>query len=191
MTTCIYQFGTSKDVIIHQGATFNLKSDIVGGDKLEIQNTNVKELTVSKIDGVDNSGIKDLSKCLPNYRFTGEKIGRVCIIAKSEEGHTRNIWVNVVDSENSKASSKVANGDGYTVALRSDGSIWAFGSITGTNHPSKIEMPEEIIDISSGKGHILLLGKSGKVYSFGTNALGQLGTGNVDAISLPKEITLE
>lgn len=190
MTTCIYQFGTSKDVIIHQGATFNLKSDIVGGDKLEIQNTNIKELTVSKIEGVDNSGIKDLSKCLPNYRLTGEKIGRVCVIAKSEEGHTRNIWVNVVDSETSKAPAKVVNGDGYTVTLRSDGSIWAFGNITGKNSPSKIEMQEEVIDISSGSGHVLLLGKSGKVYSFGANASGQLGIGNVDVRSTPKEITL-
>lgn len=190
MITYIYQYGTSKDVIIHQGSSFNLKSDIVGGDKLEIINTNKVGLTARKIEGVDNSGIKDLSKCLPNYRFTGEKIGRVCVIAKSEEGHTRNIWINVVDSETSKASAKVVNGDGYTVTLRSDGTVWAFGNITGKNSPSKIEMQEEVIDISSGSSHVLLLGKSGKVYSFGANASGQLGTGNVDVRSTPKEITL-
>lgn len=52
-------------------------------------------------------------------------------------------------------------------------------------------MPEEIIDISSGKGHTLLLGKSGEVYSFGINGNGQLGTGNTSTYKLPTKLGIK
>lgn len=51
-------------------------------------------------------------------------------------------------------------------------------------------MPEEIIDISSGISHVLILGKSGVVYTMGTNTQGELGTGNTIANNTPKAISL-
>ena len=178
---------TSKDVIIALGNSFNLKTDIAQSANVSLINTNDKEITIEKLNNT-GSTIKDIK---PNYRLTGEKIGRVNVVATSDEGHTKNIWVDVVDEENAKVAAKVENGDGFTVALRSDGTVWTFGNTNNQNNPEKIEVPEEIIDISAGKSHTLLLGKSGVVYSFGLNKNGQLGTGNVTTYKLPVKTKLE
>ena len=82
----------------------------------------------------------------------------------------------MVDSESAVASAKVVNGKDFTIALRSDGTVWGFGTINNQNIPEKIEVEEEIVDIVAGKAHALILGKSGAVYSIGANSYGQLGT---------------
>ena len=170
--------GTSKDIIIALGSAFNLKTDLVQGVKLSVVSTNEKEAVITEVPDADNTNITDSTKFVPNYKIYGNKIGRVNIIANTHDGYSKNIWINIVNDENAKVSSKTVNGNGYTVALRSNGTIYGFGSINGKNNPEKIEVPEEIIDISSGKDHILLLGKSGAVYTLGGNGAGQLGTGN-------------
>lgn len=182
--------GTTMEVAIALGNSFNLKTDFKEQSKLDVASTNEKELSISTISGVDNTGVTDVTKFAKNYIITGNKIGRVNVSSVSEEGLSKNIWINVVDSETSKVSSKVSNGDGYTIALRSDGTVWGFGNINNKNHPEKYEVPEEIIDISTGKGHALLLGKSGAVYTFGANAKGELGTGNTSTQKIPTKISI-
>lgn len=184
------QTRTSKDILIYLGYTFNLKSDIVKDTDIETLSTNKKEVIIERIEGVDNSGIKDASKFNPNYRITGEKIGRTPIIIKSGDTSSKNIWINVVNSEIAKASAKVVNGNGYTVTLKADGTVWGFGKINGQNIPEQIEIEEEIIDISSGISHILMLGKSGTVYALGANTFGELGTGNVITHNIPVKLSL-
>lgn len=144
-----------------------------------------------KIIGADNSNAKTQNELVPNYKITGNKIGRVNLRVKSVSGYTKNIWINVVDNKDKKVSAKIVNGEEYTIALRSDGTVWGFGNINNENNPEKYEIPEQIVDISSGTGHILLLGKSGEVYSFGANGNGQLGTGNVTTIKAPISINLK
>lgn len=183
--------GSTKDIIIALGNTFNLKTDIVKNVELALNNTNEKEADIIEIAGVNNDTIINMNKLNPNYRITGNKIGRVNVIAKTKEGYFKNIWVTVVDSEDSKAAAKVENGDGFTVTLKADGTVWTFGNTVGKNEPEKIETAEEIIDISVGKGHTLLLGKSGEVYSFGTNGNGQLGTGNLSTYKVPIKLGIK
>ena len=182
---------TSKDIIIELCNSFNLKTDMAEGQIADTINTNEKEVTLEKIEGIDNSKVTNIKEALPNYRITGNKIGRVVIISKEKEDNKENIWVNVVDSEDSKVAAKVENGDGFTVTLKADGTIWTFGNTVGKNEPEKIETAEEIIDISVGKGHTLLLGKSGEVYSFGTNGNGQLGTGNLSTYKVPIKLGIK
>ena len=121
--------GTSKDISITLGYTFNLKTDIVKNSKLDIINTNEKVALIEEKPGVNNSEITNISDFEPNYILTGNKIGRVNITAKSKEGLFKNIWVTVTNEENDIAAAKVVNCEGYTVALRADGSIWRFGNI--------------------------------------------------------------
>ena len=190
----------TKDVSIMLGNTFNIKRDVVEDGSIKLNNTNSKEITVEEIEGIDNSQVTNAQNFIPNYKITGNKIGRVNLVATSE-GYSKNIWINVVNSEDDKVSAKVVNGKGFTVALRSDGSVWSYGNNTKgqlglgdtnlRNKPEKIQVAEEIIDISSGENHTLLLGKSGKVYSFGINANGQLGTGNTTVYKAPTELKLE
>lgn len=57
--------------------------------------------------------------------------------------------------------------------------------------PRKLEGLENIVDISAGYGHALLLDENGDVWSFGCNLYGQLGRGNFDnsnANSKPQKI---
>lgn len=169
---------TSKDAIIELCNSFNLKRDIASGAETKVEVRNGKEIAIEKYKDVDNSTVTNIKKAQPNYKLTGEKIGRTCIETENQETNSKNTWINVISDENAKVSAKVVNGSGFTIALRSNGTIWGFGNINGQNAPTLISAKEEIIDISAGYSHVMLLGKSGKVYTLGGNANGQLGTGN-------------
>ena len=182
--------GTTKDIAISLSNTFNLKTDIVDGAELDSLSTNEKEIEITKIAGVKNEHIKNIKDFAKNYKITGRKIGRVDVVVTAEGGVKKNIWINVVDAEESEVSAKVVNGDKFTIALRADGTVWGFGSINGKNNPEKYELPEKIIDITAGKDHAILLGKSGKIYTFGTNGNGQLGTGNTTTYKTPTKLNL-
>lgn len=77
------------------------------------------------------------------------------------------------------------NGDGMYLMVKTDGSVWGWG--TNTNHmlgesqPKTVEKPvpiqtlNDIIDIQAGTDHALALDKNGQVYSWGSNMTGQLG----------------
>ena len=190
---------TTKDISIMLSNSFNLKTDIMSADNFGIVNTNEKEITIQEIDGVDNSKIYNVDNFKPNYRITGNKIGRVNIVV-TLENMQKNVWVNVVNSEESEVPAKVVNGDRFTVSLRADGTVWTWGvnnygqlglgDTVIRNKPEQIELGEQIVDISTGKNHTLLLGVSGNVYSFGYNAQGQLGTKNNTTFKVPTNIGL-
>ncbi|MCI8519450.1 MAG: hypothetical protein HFJ51_05195 [Clostridia bacterium] len=176
---------TSKEISMELGYSFNLKKTAAEIGDLSLINTNNKEIEV------EDQNTQGTISSIKNYKLTGRKIGRVNLVVSSDEGYSKNIWVEVVDSEKSKASSKVVNGEGFTLALKSDGTVWTFGAINGKSNPEEIEAPEEIIDIACGKSHILLLGKSGAIYSLGQNIKGQCGTGDVTALSIPTKINIK
>ncbi len=192
--------GKTEDFIITLSNSFNLKNDVAINADLDINNTNIKGISIEKINELNNDDVADLDYFKPNYRITGKKIGRVNVVVKSNEGHEKNIWVNVVDSENAKVSAKVVNGYNFTIALRSDGTVWSFGTnekgqlglsdTSNRNKPVQVKTQENIIDISSGKYHTLLLGESGTVYSFGLNNNGQLGTKNTTTYKAPVKTTV-
>ena len=189
----------SKEISIALSNAFNLKTDVVQANNLEIINTNEKKITLEEIEGVDNSDTINIDHFAPNYRITGNNIGRVNVVATAGNIQ-KNIWINVVNDETAKVPAKVVNGNGFTVSLKSDGTVWSWGTNTSgqlglvdssnKNKPEQIQVSEDIIDISSGANHTLLLGKSGKVYSFGNNGQGQLGTGNNTTFKVPTEIKL-
>lgn len=183
---------TVKDISIIKGNAFNIKSDITAKGDVEVLDTNTKVADVSKILGVDNKDVVDIAKLKPNFKVTGNKIGRLCLVATDEDGVQENVWITVTNNEDAKVAAKVEVGNGFTVTLRSDGTVWGFGNLPSgqVNEPQKIELPEPIIDISCGEGHTLLLGISGKVYSLGLNSKGQLGTGNTSTYKKPIDLGL-
>lgn len=56
--------------------------------------------------------------------------------------------------------------------------------------PAKLNLPTStpIIQISCGLHHTVLLTLNGEVYTFGSNAYGQLGTGDLQPISTPIQV---
>ena len=182
---------TSQDISIFLGYTFNLKSDVASETELDVASTNEKEAVINKKQDVNNAGITNLKEFTPNYTIYGNKIGRVDLTLQGENKYLKNLWINVVNEAGVDVSSKVVNGQGFTVSLRSNGEIYTFGNINGKNSPEKIDMPEKVIDIAAGRSHIIILGKSGTVYSYGENGSGQLGTGNTATAKLATKINLE
>jgi len=101
------------------------------------------------------------------------------------------------------ASGFYANNDNsdlcsYTMALKTDGSLWAwgnnyegrFGNGTSANSsiPVQIGMDEDWTAISAGASHVLALKSDGSLWSWGYNSSGQLGNGTTIWSNTPARV---
>jgi len=87
----------------------------------------------------------------------------------------------------------ISAGAWYSLALRSDGTVWAWGQNAarqlgdGTNisrnSPVQIDL-RDIVAISAGSHHSLALRSDGTVWAWGDNGSGQLGNGGVSSRSI-------
>ncbi|PYR29127.1 MAG: hypothetical protein DMF98_00980 [Acidobacteria bacterium] len=81
----------------------------------------------------------------------------------------------------------VAAGSNHTLALRSDGTVWAWGdnlwgelgdgSRTLRTVPARVAGLDHIVGIAAGYIHSMALGADGSVWAWGDNHYGQLGSG--------------
>lgn len=88
----------------------------------------------------------------------------------------------------------VAAGDHHSLALKSDGTVWAWGygfdGQLGNNttdvarSPVQVSALTGVTAVAGGKAHSLALKSDGTVWAWGDNAFGQLGNGtNVDSLT--------
>jgi|HigsolmetaAR203D_1030402.scaffolds.fasta_scaffold00989_6 alpha-tubulin suppressor-like RCC1 family protein len=94
----------------------------------------------------------------------------------------------------------VDTGATFSVALRTDGSVWTWGSNEGgtlgvpdiatyTYNPVQVTSLTGVQSISSGKEHTIALKEDGTVWTWGRNTYGQLGVGqDVDASKTPVQV---
>jgi alpha-tubulin suppressor-like RCC1 family protein len=81
----------------------------------------------------------------------------------------------------------VAAGGAHTLAIKSDGSLWAFGwnrygqlgDGTAINRSKPVKIMDGVAAISVGAFHSLILKEDGSLCAFGNNTYGQLGDGTV------------
>jgi alpha-tubulin suppressor-like RCC1 family protein len=86
-------------------------------------------------------------------------------------------------------ATQVSAGDTFSVALRADGTVWAWGdnhlgqlgnddpTVTSTNTPVQVHgLPAAIVQVSAGGTFSLALAADGSVWAWGWNDYGQLGT---------------
>ncbi|MDR0311584.1 MAG: RCC1 repeat-containing protein, partial [Acidobacteriota bacterium] len=101
------------------------------------------------------------------------------------------------DTNNWKAVSAggAPSGDSYTLALKSDGSLWAWGNnssgqfgngtTTSSNIPVKAGTDTSWKTISAGGSHALALKTDGSLWAWGGNSSGQLGDGTTTVKNTP------
>lgn len=96
---------------------------------------------------------------------------------------------------------KTSQGQSFTVALKTDGSLWLWGyntsGISGnsTGQTTQISHPWQMaevgggwVDVQAGQAYILALKANGDLYGWGDNSYGQLGTGDYADVYSPKLI---
>lgn len=123
----------------------------------------------------------------------------------TETDRTAAVGVSATGGLSGRTVVKVCAGVGFSVALTSDGRVYAWGSglggKLGTGSSSSSFVPVEVtaigplagkpvVSIATGSGHSLALTEDGQVYGWGSNQDDQLGLGYY-AFSIPTPTLLE
>ena len=149
--------------------TFNLRQDIIASDGFKFKTLDSNIATV-KGDTV-----------------TGNNSGLTTIIAEHDQtSEVTNIYLEVLRKD-SKSVIDVKAGENFTIALKSDGTVWSWGlndkgqlgikDNKNYNEPQNIEIDARVRQIAVGKSHAVILTEEGKVLTIGSNSNGQLGNG--------------
>src|SRR5579875_2311898 len=87
----------------------------------------------------------------------------------------------------------VAAGYGHSLAVDSDGTVWAWGdnsvgelgdgTTTDRNTPVQVSGLDNVIGIAAGASHNLAVKSDGTVWAWGSNDMGQLGNGDTGGYS--------
>ena len=91
----------------------------------------------------------------------------------------------------------IAAGEHHSLALKSDGTVWAWGrtaTVNSATRARRIAAPVQVfitgvVAIAAGAGHSLALKSDGTVWAWGLNANGQLGDGTTMQRTTPVPVS--
>lgn len=96
---------------------------------------------------------------------------------------------------------KVASGENHYLALKKDGTVWAWGDNTygqvgnvsesTVEDPMKIASLSDVVDIQAGCGYSLALKSNGTLWAWGKNDYGQLGNGTNQDSNIPVQVQID
>ena len=161
------------------------------------ESPNVKEVSFTITSS--NSDIVSVNR----YTLTaGDAVGKAVVrVYNTVTGRSAMLTIHVLNVEDYrsdvtryayKTTPSISLGGGYSLALKADGSVWAWGDNTwgqlGVNNASMAysDAPVRVVDaggaalkdvvaIAAGARHALALARDGVVYAWGSNATGELG----------------
>ncbi len=94
---------------------------------------------------------------------------------------------------------KIATGGGHSLALKNDGTVWAWGlnssgelgDMTNINRTSPVQVSNlsNVVFIACGYAHSLAIKNDGTVWAWGANTYGQLGNGGTSNSITPVQVT--
>lgn len=159
-----------KEIILNVNDTYNIDKDEISYTKLNEKQTEDIEVgnIIYEIEGQDNNII--------SVDNTGEIIAKTVGTARVKITDTDNekltyIVIKVIDQI---AETDIKNGSEFTVALKSNGTVWRYGKMLQevSNEPIEVvkendEPLENIVKIGAGEKAAIALGKDGKVYTWG------------------------
>jgi len=90
----------------------------------------------------------------------------------------------------------VSSGGLHTMAIRFDGSLWAWGSNehaqlgdgTTTDRHSPVKIMDNVVEVSAGSTHTIATREDGSLWAWGSNTEGQLGNGTTISSNVPIRI---
>ena len=90
----------------------------------------------------------------------------------------------------------VAAGGDFTVALKTDGTLWAWGGNdygqlgngTVVSAAQPVQVLDQVTAVSAGDYHVAAIRADGTLWTWGDNLYGQLGDGTLNSASAPQQV---
>lgn len=108
------------------------------------------------------------------------------------------VILTLISTASASVTPQVAGGDSHSLALKSDGTVWACGNnthgqlgdgtTTGRKTPVQVSNISGVTAIACGWNHSLALKSDGTVWAWGNNTYGQLGDGTTTKKNTPIQV---
>lgn len=194
--------GYNRTVLIKDDGTVWLysASSFINGNKIEVFSPyEIKDLKgIEKVSiGLDHIlGLKDDGTVLAGgHNYWGQ-------LGDGDQDHhnSSSETFDMVSVKDLTDVTAISAGKNHSVALKSDGTVWAwgcslsgelgYGSEAATNSllPGMVEGLEDVAAISAGNSYTVALKKDGTVWAWGRNIYGQLGDGSTKNQRRPVQV---
>jgi len=176
------------------------------GGKTTVYNTDIKYAIDITTDPTFNTIIKFING---GESLSGLTAGTYYIRYSNFKGEGTGVYylsgtaiqVLTITEENSQptVTPEILMGENYTILLKSDGTVWAWGNndygqlgdgtTTNSSIPVQVNGLSDVQSISVGNYHSLALKSDGTVWAWGNNEYGQLGDGTTTNRSEPVQVS--